>query len=264
MPNDPLAERPGTVIGPYRLLKQIGEGTVGAVFLAEQTQPFRRKVAVKLLKKGTDTPEIVARFEAERQALAIMDHPNIVRILDAGTTDSGRPYLVMELVSGVAITDYCDQNHLANRARLELFIHLCRAVEHAHQKSIIHRDLKPSDVLVSTHAGAPAVKLIDFGLAKAIGPIATDNTQFPRPARTIGTPPYMSPEQATQTLDIDTRSDIYSLGVILSELLTTTPPFGSGLERIVARCLQEDRTRRYETADALARDIELCLAGLPG
>jgi tetratricopeptide (TPR) repeat protein len=214
------------VIGPYKLLEQIGEGGFGVVFLAEQTQPVRRKVALKVLKPGMDTRQVVARFEAERQALALMDHPNIARVLDGGQTSSGRPYFVMDLVKGLPITEYCDQAQLTPRERLELFVHLCQAVQHAHQKGIIHRDLKPSNVLVTVHDTTPVVKVIDFGVAKALGQELTDKTLFTGFAQMIGTPLYMSPEQAGQSgLDIDTRSDIYALGVILYELLTGTTPF---------------------------------------
>ena len=174
----PPDERPGTVIGPYKLLEQIGEGGFGVVFMAEQTQPVRRKVALKVLKPGMDTRQVVARFEAERQALAIMDHPNIAKVFDGGATGSGRPYFVMELVKGVPITEYCDQNHLTPRQRLELFVPVCQAVQHAHQKGIIHRDLKPSNVLVTLHDTTPVVKVIDFGVAKAIGQELTDKTLF--------------------------------------------------------------------------------------
>src|SRR5262245_25600972 len=219
-----VAERPGTVIGPYRLLQQIGEGAAAAVFLAEQTQPVRRNVAVKVLKPGMDTV-VVARFEAERQALAIMDHPNIVRIFDGGTTEDGSPYFVMELVESLSITEFCDQNHLSLRERLELSRQLCEAVQHVHQKGIIHRDLTPSDVLVERHAESPVVKLIDFGVAKASGWRLTDRTVFTGPIPMIGTPPYLSPEQTSQCLDTDTRSDIYALAVLLYELLTGSTPF---------------------------------------
>lgn len=201
-----------TSIGPYKLLEQIGEGGFGIVFMAEQTEPVRRKVALKILKPGMDTRQVVARFEAERQALAIMDHPNIARVFDGGATPSGRPYFVMELVKGVPITDFCDQNHLTPRQRLELFMPVCQAVQHAHQKGIIHRDLKPSNVLVSRHDTTPVVKVIDFGVAKALGQQLTDKTLFTGIAQMIGTPLYMSPEQAGMSdLDVDTRSDIYSL-----------------------------------------------------
>jgi tetratricopeptide (TPR) repeat protein len=223
--DEPVSERPGAVIGPYKLLEQIGEGGFGVVFMAQQTQPVRRKVALKVLKPGMDTRQVVARFEAERQALAIMDHPNIARVYDGGTTPSGRPYFVMELVKGVPITEFCDQNHLTPGERLELFVSVCAAVQHAHQKGVIHRDLKPSNVLVAAHDGTPLVKIIDFGVAKAIGQELTDKTLFTGFAQMIGTPLYMSPEQAGQSPDIDTRSDIYSLGVLLYELLTGTTPF---------------------------------------
>jgi WD40 repeat protein/serine/threonine protein kinase len=224
--DEPLSERPGTVIGPYKLLEQIGEGGFGVVFLAEQQAPLRRRVALKVLKPGMDTRQVVARFEAERQALAIMDHPNIAKVHDGGATASGRPYFVMELVKGVPITKYCDQNRLSPRQRLELFLSVCQAVQHAHQKGIIHRDLKPSNVLVTLHDGTPVVKVIDFGVAKALGQELTDKTLFTGVAQMIGTPLYMSPEQAGQCgQDIDTRSDIYALGVLLYEFLTGTTPF---------------------------------------
>jgi tetratricopeptide (TPR) repeat protein len=222
----PIAERPGTAIGPYKLLEQIGEGGFGIVFMAEQQRPVRRKVALKVLKPGMDTHQVVARFEAERQALAIMDHPNIAKVHDGGATPSGRPYFVMELVKGSPITEFCDQNHSTLRERLALFASVCQAVQHAHQKGIIHRDVKPSNVLVSMHDTAPVVKVIDFGVAKAVGQELTDKTLFTGFAQMIGTPLYMSPEQAGQSgLDVDTRTDIYSLGVLLYELLTGTTPF---------------------------------------
>ncbi len=222
----PVSEGPGTIIGPYKLLEQIGEGGFGVVFLAEQREPVRRKVALKILKPGMDTRQVVARFEAEGQALAIMDHPHIAKVFDGGATPSGRPYFVMELVKGVPITDFCDQNHLTPRQRLELFLPVCQAVQHAHQKGIIHRDLKPSNILVVMHDTTPVPKVIDFGIAKALGQELTDKTLFTGFAQLVGTPLYMSPEQAGQSgLDIDTRSDIYSLGVLLYELLTGTTPF---------------------------------------
>jgi WD40 repeat protein/serine/threonine protein kinase len=257
-----VTERPGTVIGPYKLLEQIGEGGFGVVFLAEQTQPVRRKVALKVLKPGMDTRQVVARFEAERQALAIMDHPNIAKVLDGGATPSGRPYFVMELVKGTPITEFCDQNHLAPRQRLELFVPVCHAVQHAHQKGIIHRDLKPSNVLVSRHDTTPVVKVIDFGVAKALGQTLTDKTVFTGFAQMIGTPQYMSPEQAGMSdLDVDTRSDVYSLGVLLYELLTGTTPFTRERFRRAAydeirRIIREEEppkpsTRLSESKDAL-------------
>jgi serine/threonine protein kinase/WD40 repeat protein len=313
-----MAERPGTVIGPYKLLEQIGEGGFGVVFVAEQQEPIRRKVALKVLKPGMDTRQVIARFEAERQALALMDHPNIAHVLDAGATSTGRPYVVMELVKGVPITDFCNQESLAPRQRLDLFVHVCQAVQHAHQKGIIHRDLKPTNVLVTLHDGTPVVKVIDFGIAKALGQQLTDKTLYTGFAQLLGTPLYMSPEQAALSgLDVDTRSDIYSLGVLLYELLTGTTPFDqerlraagyeemrriireeepprpsmrlstldhaatlvSGQRRsdpkrlsqlcrgeldwIVMKALEKDRGRRYESASALAQDIERYLHDEP-
>jgi eukaryotic-like serine/threonine-protein kinase len=224
--DDPITERPGTIIGPYKLLEQIGEGGFGVVFMAEQMHPVRRKVALKVLKPGMDTRQVVARFEAERQALALMDHPNIAHVFDGGETATGRPYFVMELVRGIPITQFCDQNHLPIRELLELFIDVCHAVQHAHQKGIIHRDLKPNNVLITLHDGTPVVKVIDFGVAKATGAQLTEKTLFTNFAQMVGTPLYMSPEQAEMSgLDIDTRADIYALGVLLYELLTGTTPF---------------------------------------
>jgi serine/threonine protein kinase/tetratricopeptide (TPR) repeat protein len=223
---EPRTERPGTVIGPYKLLEQIGEGGFGVVFLAEQQQPLRRRVALKVLKPGMDSRQVIARFEAERQALALMDHPHIAKVLDAGATDAGRPYFVMELVKGIPITQLCDDHRLTTRQRLELFVHVCQAVQHAHHKGVIHRDLKPSNVLVTLHDGTPVPKVIDFGIAKAVGQPLTDKTLVTGFAQMIGTPLYMSPEQAGLSgLDVDTRSDVYSLGVLLYELLTGTTPF---------------------------------------
>jgi serine/threonine protein kinase/tetratricopeptide (TPR) repeat protein len=224
--DEPMTEQSGTVIGPYKLLEQIGEGGFGVVFMAEQQHPIRRKVALKIIKPGMDTRQVIARFEAERQALALMDHPHIAQIHDGGTTADGRPFFVMELVRGLSITDYCDQNCLAMRERLELFLHVCQAVQHAHQKGIIHRDIKPTNVLVTQHDGTPVPKIIDFGIAKALGQQLTDKTVFTNFAHLVGTPLYMSPEQAAlSNQDVDTRSDIYSLGVLLYELLTGTTPF---------------------------------------
>ena len=221
-----ITERPGTVIGPYKLLQQIGEGGMGVVFMAEQTVPIQRTVALKIIKPGMDTRQVVARFEAERQALAMMDHPNIAKVLDAGTTDSGRPYFVMELVKGVPITKYCDEKQLPLRDRLELMLPVCHAVQHAHQKGLIHRDIKPSNVLVAEYDDQAVPKVIDFGVAKATAQKLTDRTMFTEFGQVIGTFEYMSPEQAKlNQLDIDTRSDIYSLGVLLYELLTGSTPF---------------------------------------
>ena len=222
----PAAERRGATIGRYKLLEQIGEGGMGVVYVAEQTEPVRRRVALKIIKPGMDTRQVISRFEAERQALAMMDYANIARVLDAGTTDAGRPYFVMELVRGMPITDYCDQTQLAVRERLELFMTVCHAVQHAHQKGIIHRDLKPSNVMVTLQDGQPLVKVIDFGVAKAINQQLTERTIYTAFTEMIGTPLYMSPEQAELTgLDVDTRSDVYSLGVLLYELLTGQTPF---------------------------------------
>jgi serine/threonine protein kinase/tetratricopeptide (TPR) repeat protein len=313
-PTTVVAETPETLgppalIGPYKLIEQIGEGGLGVVFLAEQTQPVRRRVALKVIKPGMDSREVIARFEAERQALALMDHPNIAHVLDGGETGSGRPYFVMELVKGVPITRYCDDNRLTPRQRLELFLSVCSAVQHAHQKGIIHRDLKPSNVLVTSDDGTPLVKVIDFGIAKALGQELTDKTLFTGFAQMLGTPLYMSPEQAAlDGRDVDTRSDIYSLGVLLYELLTGTTPLEwdrlkktpmldvlriireeepprpstrlrtaqglpgvaakrgllpgklsvlvqGELDWVVLKCLDKDRSRRYESANALARDV---------
>jgi WD40 repeat protein/serine/threonine protein kinase len=316
--DSPLTEGPGTKIDRYKLLQQIGEGGFGVVYMAEQERPIRRRVALKIIKLGMDTKQVIARFEAERQALALMDHPNIAKVLDAGATDTGRPYFVMELVKGIPITEYCDKNNLDTRQRLELFIDVCKAVQHAHQKGIIHRDIKPTNVMITLHDGIPVPKVIDFGIAKATQQRLTEKTLFTEFKQFIGTPEYMSPEQAEMSgLDVDTRTDIYSLGVLLYELLTGTTPFGdrelrsagfdeirriiredepprpstclstlgdsldevakhrkSGpgqlrkiirgeLDWIVMMTLEKDRTRRYETANELARDIQRHLGDEP-
>ena len=223
-------EQIGSRVGRYQLLQKIGEGGCGAVYLAEQEEPVRRQVALKVIKLGMDTKSVIARFEAERQALAMMDHPNIARVLDAGATETGRPFFVMELVRGTRITKFCDEHKLDTAQRLELFIQTCRAIQHAHQKGIIHRDIKPSNILVTLHDGAPVPKVIDFGIAKATEGRLTDNTLFTAVEQFVGTPAYMSPEQAEISgLDVDTRSDIYSLGVLLYELLTGRTPFDTNV-----------------------------------
>jgi serine/threonine protein kinase len=237
----PPTEKPGDLIGRYKLLQQIGEGGCGVVYMADQQEPVRRRVALKVIKLGMDTKQVIARFEAERQALALMDHPNIAKVFDAGATETGRPYFVMELVRGIRITEYCDQENLSTRQRLDLFIQVCQAVQHAHQKGIIHRDLKPSNILVADHDGVPVPKVIDFGVAKATTdqPL-TDKTLFTAFEQFIGTPAYMSPEQARLSgLDIDTRTDIYSLGVLLYELLTGKTPLDH--KELVASGLDEMR-----------------------
>jgi serine/threonine protein kinase/tetratricopeptide (TPR) repeat protein len=252
--------RPSTVIGHYKLLQQLGEGGMGTVFLAEQTQPVQRKVALKIIKPGMDSRQVIARFEAERQALALMDHPHIARVLDAGTADNGRPYFVMELVKGVPITRYCDEHRLTPRQRLELFVPVCQAVQHAHQKGIIHRDLKPSNVLVAPYDGRPVPKVIDFGVAKATGPKLTERTLFTEIGQVVGTLEYMSPEQAElNQLDIDTRSDIYSLGVLLYELLTGTTPLEKKRLKEAAmlellRLIREEEPPRPSTRLSASKD----------
>jgi len=309
----------GKTIGRYKVLEKVGEGGCGVVYVAEQTEPVRRRVALKVIKAGMDTKQVVARFEAERQALAMMDHPNIAKVLDAGATETGRPYFVMELVRGIKITDYCDQNQLATKERINLVIHVCQAIQHAHQKGIIHRDIKPSNILVTLQDGVPVPKVIDFGIAKATEGRLTDATVYTQLHQFIGTPAYMSPEQVEMSgLDIDTRSDIYSLGVLLYELLAGSTPFDaylltvSGIDEmrrtirdhepvrpstrfatlkgeeltiaskqrsadsskvvhqlrgdldwIVMKCLEKDRTRRYETANGLALDLKRHLNNEP-
>ncbi len=210
-----VAEKPGTLIGPYKLLQVIGEGGMGVVYMAEQKEPVKRRVALKIIKPGMDTRQVIARFEAERQALALLDHPNIAKVLDAGATDSGRPYFVMELVNGVPLNEFCDDRHLTLHERLALFVPICHAVQHSHQKGIIHRDLKPSNVLVTQYDHQIVPKVIDFGVAKATSQTLTEKTMFTQFGQIVGTIEYMSPEQAKRNqLDIDTRSDIYSLGVM--------------------------------------------------
>jgi serine/threonine protein kinase len=271
---DTASEGPGTVIGPYKLLEQIGEGGMGLVFMADQMQPVRRRVALKVLKPGMDTRQVVARFEAERQALALMDHPNIARIHDGGTTATGRPYFVMELVRGVPITEFCDQRRLTTRQRLELFVSVCQAVQHAHQKGIIHRDLKPSNVLVTLHDTVAVPKVIDFGIAKATTQPLTDQTLFTNFTQVIGTPLYMSPEQAEMNaLDVDTRSDVYALGVLLYELLTGTTPFTNevlrraGLDEM-RRMIREEEpptpSQRLHTLDAQESTTVAARRGVDG
>ncbi len=243
---DPLREGPGARIGPYKLLQLIGEGGFGTVFMAQQEQPVQRKVALKIIKLGMDTRQVVARFEQERQALAMMDHPNIARVLDAGATETGRPFFVMELVKGDPIVEYADKNNLSIQDRLELFAQVCTAVQHAHTKGIIHRDIKPSNILVSTQDGRPHTKVIDFGIAKATASKLTEKTLFTEHRQLIGTPEYMSPEQAEGSLDIDTRTDVYSLGVLLYELLTGTTPFSS----------KELRSAAYAEIQRIIREVE--------
>ena len=258
----PLTERPGDKIGRYKLLQQIGEGGCGVVYMAEQEEPVRRRVALKVIKLGMDTKQVIARFEAERQALALMDHPNIAKVLDAGATETGRPFFVMELVRGTKITDFCDESKLATEDRLKLFIQVCQAIQHAHQKGVIHRDIKPSNILVTINDGAPVPKVIDFGIAKATVGRLTDRTLFTAFEQFIGTPAYMSPEQAVLTsLDIDTRSDIYSLGVLLYELLTGGTPFDQkellaagldGMRRIIREEAPPRPSTRLSTLSAEA------------
>ncbi len=258
----PEDERVGTRIGRYKLMERIGEGGCGSVYLAEQEEPVRRMVALKIIKLGMDTKNLIGRFGAERQALALMDHPNIARALDAGATETGRPYFVMELVRGEKITDYCDQQKLDIRRRLDLFIQICHAVQHAHQKGIIHRDIKPSNILVTSPDGKPMPKVIDFGIAKAItGERLADNTVFTVREQFIGTPAYMSPEQAQMDgMDIDTRSDIYSLGVLLYEMLTGHTPFDGkalmkgGMEEMQRILREKEPPRPSEMLESLGEE----------
>jgi serine/threonine protein kinase len=331
-PVPPAPEGPGSSIGPYKILERIGEGGFGYVYMAQQSHPVKRKVAIKVIKPGMDSKQVLGRFEIERQALSMMDHPNIARVYDAGVTDTGRPYFVLELVRGVAITQYCDQQRLTTRERADLFITACHAVQHAHHKGVIHRDLKPGNILVTLHDGAPVVKVIDFGISKATNQDLSDRTVFTEFRQFIGTPEYMAPEQAAMSgLDVDTRADVYSLGVLLYELIAGAPPFDPAqlraaslaevqkiicdtdpprpstrlarttapgarhgpesqaaaqlaeeaarhrrtdarslrnllrgdLDCIVMKAMEKDRTRRYETASALADDLKRFLANEP-
>src|SRR6185503_8329402 len=249
----PAEEAPAQMLGRYKLLEKIGEGGFGEVWMADQREPVKRRVALKIIKLGMDSRQIVARFEAERQALAMMDHANIAKIFDADVTDTGRPYFVMELVRGIKITEYCDQNQLPTQERLRLFILVCQAIQHAHQKGVIHRDIKPSNILVTLHDNVPVPKVIDFGIAKATQQELTDKTLFTEFQSFIGTPAYMSPEQAQLSgLDIDTRSDVYALGVLLYEMLTGTTPFEAGeLMRLgvdgIRRTIREKEPARPST-----------------
>jgi len=262
-PSSPLTEVQGSLIGRYKLLQQIGEGGCGVVYVAEQEEPVRRRVALKVIKLGMDTKQVIARFDAERQAVAMMDHPNIAKVLDGGATDTGRPFFVMELVRGIKITDFCEQNHLPPRERLDLFIQVCRAIQHAHQKGIIHRDIKPSNILVASNDGVPVPKVIDFGIAKATQGRLTDKTVYTAFEQFIGTPAYMSPEQAQLSMqDIDTRTDIYSLGVLLYELLTGQTPFdprkllATGFEEM-RRTIREQEPVRPSTVLSTMLDAQL-------
>ena len=267
---EPVLEQAGTVIGRYKLLEKIGEGGMGVVYMAEQEEPVRRKVALKIIKLGMDTKQVVARFEAERQALALMDHPNIAKVLDGGATDTGRPYFVMELVQGVPITEFCDQNQLPAQERIKLFITVCQAIQSAHQKGIIHRDIKPTNVLITLNAGVPMPIVIDFGVAKATQQKLTEKTVFTNYAAMIGTPAYMSPEQAEMSrLDVDTRSDIYGLGVLLYELLTGTTPFpeqqlrSAGYREMQRVILEEEPERPSTRLSTLEGEHRLRIPG-PG
>jgi eukaryotic-like serine/threonine-protein kinase len=266
----PISEAAGTVIGPYKLLQQIGEGGFGVVYMAEQEKPVRRMVALKIIKAGMDTASVIARFESERQALALMDHPNIAKVFDAGATESGRPYFVMELVRGVPITDFCDSNHMTAEPRLRLFVDVCHAIQHAHHKGVIHRDIKPSNVLVTLHDGVPVVKVIDFGVAKATVQKLTEKTLFTAFGQMVGTPAYMSPEQAEMSgLDIDTRTDVFALGVLLYELLTGTTPLESKRLREAGyaemqRLIREEEPPRPSNRLSSLGDSATVLAGNRG
>ena len=264
-PEDLTDKQLGSRLGRYQLRQKIGEGGCGTVYLAEQETPVRRPVALKVIKLGMDTKSVIARFEAERQALAMMDHPNIARVLDAGATETGRPFFVMELVRGMRITEYCNEQNFDTKQRLKLFIKVCHAILHAHQKSVIHRDIKPSNILVTLHDGEAVPKVIDFGIAKATADRLTDNTLVTSAGQFVGTPAYMSPEQADNTgLDVDTRSDIYSLGVLLYELLTGRTPFDtkmlmeSGVDAM-RRTLREREPQLPSTMITSMRRTELTL-----
>lgn len=258
-----LMEGRGTVIGRYKLLEKIGEGGFGVVYCAQQNDPVRRKVALKILKPGMDTREVVARFEGERQALALMNHPHIARVFDGGATERGRPYFVMELVKGVPLTVYCDKERFATHQRIELFLDVLAAVHHAHQKGIIHRDLKPTNILVSSQDGKPIIKVIDFGIAKALSLELTDKTMFTATGRMIGTPEYMSPEQTERSLDVHPRIDIYSLGVILYELLTSRTPLDRRRFKY-AGCDEMQRLIREEHPPKPSRRLRTLRDSLPG
>src|SRR6516164_8769937 len=258
---------PGTHIGPYKLLQQLGEGGFGIVYMAEQSKPVHRRVALKVIKPGMDSAQVIARFEAEKQALAMMDHQNIAKVFDAGTTESGLPFFVMELVHGLPITKYCDDNHLTVRERLELVVGVCKAVQHAHQKGIIHRDLKPSNVLVSLNDGQPVPKIIDFGVAKAVEQRLTERTMFTEFGQIVGTYEYMSPEQAEMSqLGVDTRSDIYSLGVMLYELLTGSTPLerqrtqAAGLNEMLKMIKEEEPPRPSRRLSASKEVVQIAAA----
>src|SRR5580693_8731474 len=263
-------ENVGSVIGPYKLLQQIGQGGFGVVYMAQQEKPVRRVVALKIIKPGMDTSQVIARFESERQALALMDHANISKVLDAGATGSGHPYFVMELVKGVPITEFCDKNHMPPEARLKLFVDVCHAIQHAHHKGIIHRDVKPTNVMVTLHDGVPVVKVIDFGVAKATVQKLTERTLFTAYGQMVGTPAYMSPEQAEMSgLDIDTRSDVYSLGVLLYELLTGTTPIEAARLREAGyaemqRLIREQDAPRPSTRFSKLGDTATVAAGNRG
>ena len=266
-----VRETTGDEIGPFKLLERLGEGGCGTVYAAEQSLPVRRTVALKIIKLGMDTKSVIARFESERQALAMMDHPNIARVFDAGATDTGRPYFVMELVRGVPITEFCDQRKLSTGERLQLFVQVCNAIQHAHQKGIIHRDIKPTNILIADGDAGPTPKVIDFGIAKATEQRLTDRTLFTEIESFIGTPAYMSPEQAESSgIDIDTRSDIYSLGILLYELLVGQPPFDAAelhrlpLDQMRRTILEKEPERPSQKLQSLPAEERARVAELHG